>query len=223
VAIDVTTMTAEIKTALNRGSRYDADIPIAIVDAIDLMERNHGFVFGEFEQQVTLLEDAFEVELPPLAGGSAPIKPRFIIEGGVKFAADPFLPLPKVPREQFRDRTKGILNGFLTKLKLDGTFWIEFDNTARADTVFNTMAAYFTSTAGEIAIRNHSQLVKAQSILFIAPIMRSPNLRAFWTERRDEALRAALNSDDMARFEGNDMSVQPYAAELEELQGYIND
>ena len=189
----------EISSILARGSSVDSLIPAAVRRAALWIERNHTFKYMERFSEVTLGkgDNPRRVRLPSIRIKSIEVF-RINVDGT-------FYPLKHIDPEDMASVPEELPRGFW----LDGVSFAVLNATPDQEYSAEIQWTAFTEWPSDTNAENWllmmaEDLLLAQSILMLGPVLRNDALMKMWVGMRNEALKTVLAADRALRDGGRD-------------------
>jgi hypothetical protein len=199
---------AKVSAAIRRGTKYDTEITEAVVDAVWELESNYSF------------RHMWQLEDKPVTTGNRDISfigtiksIRFVRweddDGGYQYISkvepeDVIAIYDKFPEGYFYRSMSSIRLD--NRVDQDYTFEVGWYKIAAPGAVDDDLAWLTWNPA----------LLRAETVVQMAPLLRDEDLVKFYTAKRDRALAIIQASDIERQFDGADLVMSPFTRELQD-------
>jgi hypothetical protein len=206
--MDLQTLHSEISKAIARGTAYDARIPAYAKMAARYIERNYTFqymnIFATFEVDADAVEPRL-ITLP--ARMKKDIFVRLVLDEGE------YQPLQKIDPQQQHTLVTEVPTGYF--LSGDDRIWLA--QTPEEDYDGEIFYTRFTTwpTAPDATnwLLNYADdVLIAQTMVFMAPLLRDPDAGALWGAMNQMAMKSLLDADFELEF-SNKPAVMQYGSD----------
>lgn len=194
-----------IRSAVARGNTVDTEISDALRRAHKWIEDNYTFQYMQRFVKFTLNEGLASIPLPsnPKHFEWIRTKPSFTND------KRPLTYLVRIDPVEIKSTERGEPQGWW----LDGNDFIRFDREADQDYDLEMLYAQhtdFQNLGGSDATwltENAEELLVAQTMLHLAPILRDPQLQEMWAPQRDRAIQGLLRAQEQMEWEGSNLKM----------------
>lgn len=202
----------KVSTEIRRGTTFDTNIPDKVQQAVAWIEGLHTFKHMEHYANLTIDSALASPRAIPLPTGFKSMKSWRIVNSDGSYS--------NINKVEYYDVSKVDL-AKPTAYWQDGMDYFWLDNTP--DQNYLTEMAYVgltilpTDTSQSPYVTNNFEaLILAQTLILMAPLLRSPEIVALYKPQRDELMKAAIDQDVEAREAGSSGDSMEYGAEFKE-------